>query len=49
MDFVGHVSKRMLKHYSHIRIEAKRRAVAALISDNTKRQSTERRRHERAF
>ena len=36
MDIAGHVSKRMLKHYSHIRMEAKRRAVAALISDNTK-------------
>jgi len=36
MDIAGHVSKRMLKHYSHIRMEAKRRAAAALISDNTK-------------
>jgi integrase len=35
MDIAGHVSKRMLKHYSHIRMEAKRRAVAALLSDNT--------------
>jgi len=33
MDIAGHVSKRMLKHYSHIRMEAKRRAVASLISD----------------
>ena len=31
MDMAGHVSRRMLKHYSHIRMEAKRRAVAALI------------------
>jgi integrase len=31
MDIAGHVSKRMLKHYSHIRMEAKRRAVAALL------------------
>ncbi|HEX4229401.1 MAG TPA: site-specific integrase [Bryobacteraceae bacterium] len=31
MDIAGHVSKRMLKHYSHIRMEAKRRAVAALV------------------
>ena len=30
MDIAGHVSKRMVKHYSHIRMEAKRRAVAAL-------------------
>jgi integrase len=38
MDIAGHVSKRMLKHYSHIRMEAKRRAVAALVPhepDNT--------------
>lgn len=31
MDIAGHVSKRMLKHYSHIRMEAKRRAVEALV------------------
>jgi len=29
-DMAGHVSKQMLKHYSHIRMEAKRRAVTAL-------------------
>lgn len=29
-DLAGHVSKQMLKHYSHIRMEAKRRAVGAL-------------------
>src|SRR5437879_5586964 len=29
-DIAGHVSKQMLKHYSHIRMEAKRRAVNAL-------------------
>jgi integrase len=29
-DLAGHVSKQMLKHYSHIRMEAKRRAVEAL-------------------
>lgn len=34
MDIAGHVSKRMLKHYSHIRMEAKRRAVAALVPQN---------------
>jgi hypothetical protein len=28
----GHVSKQMLKHYSHIGMEAKRRAVQALVS-----------------
>jgi integrase len=30
-DIAGHVSKQMLKHYSHIRMEAKRRAVNALL------------------
>jgi integrase len=30
-DIAGHVSKQMLKHYSHIRMEAKRRAVEALV------------------
>ena len=30
MDMAGHVSKGMLKHYSHIRMQAKRVAVAAL-------------------
>jgi integrase len=31
-DMAGHVSKDMLKHYSHIRTQAKRRAVDALLS-----------------
>ena len=31
-DMAGHVSKQMLKHYSHIRMEAKRRAVQALVA-----------------
>ena len=31
-DMAGHVSKDMLKHYSHIRTQAKRRAVEALQS-----------------
>ena len=31
-DMAGHVSKQMLKHYSHIRMEAKRRAVDALLA-----------------
>ena len=30
-DMAGHISKQMLKHYSHIRMEAKRRAVGALV------------------
>jgi integrase len=32
-DMAGHVSKDMLKHYSHIRMQAKRRAVEALMSE----------------
>jgi integrase len=31
-DMAGHVSKEMLKHYSHIRMQAKRKAVEALAS-----------------
>jgi Phage integrase family len=31
MDIAGHVSKQMLKHYSHIRMEAKRRALEAIL------------------
>jgi integrase len=30
-DIAGHVSKRMLKHYSHIRMEAKRKALEAIV------------------
>ncbi len=30
-DIAGHVSPRMLKHYSHIRMDAKRKAVGALV------------------
>ena len=31
MDIAGHVSKQMLKHYSHIRMEAKREALEAIL------------------
>ena len=31
-DIAGHVSKQMLKHYSHIRMAAKRKALEAIIS-----------------
>jgi integrase len=31
-DLAGHVSRQMLKHYSHIGMEAKRRAVQALVT-----------------
>ena len=30
MAIAGHVSREMLEHYSHVRLEAKRRAVEAL-------------------
>jgi integrase len=31
MDIAGHVSKQMLKHYSHIRMQAKRSALEAIV------------------
>ncbi len=31
MDIAGHVSKPMLKHYSHIRMEAKRAALELIL------------------
>jgi integrase len=30
-DIAGHVSKQMLKHYSHVRMEAKRKALQGLV------------------
>lgn len=35
MAIAGHVSRKMLEHYSHIRMDAKRRAVAALVSSKS--------------
>ena len=32
MSIAGHVSQQMLAHYSHVRIEAKRKALAALAA-----------------
>ncbi len=32
MDIAGHVSKNMLKHYSHIRMQAKREALESLVT-----------------
>jgi len=32
MDIAGHVSKQMLKHYSHIRMEEKRRALESIVT-----------------
>jgi hypothetical protein len=34
MDIAGHVSKNMLKHYSHIRMQAKRDALESLVSSD---------------
>lgn len=31
MDIAGHVSKRMLRHYSHIRMKAKRTALESIV------------------
>ena len=35
MDIAGHVSKQMLKHYSHIRMEAKRKALESIVKKPT--------------
>jgi hypothetical protein len=35
MDIAGHVSRQMLKHYSHIRMEAKREALDAVWRHQT--------------
>ena len=35
MDIAGHVSKQMLKHYSHIRMEAKRKALESVVTKRT--------------
>jgi hypothetical protein len=39
MAISGHVSAQMLKHYSHIRLEAKRQALDALAVDHSQRAS----------
>ena len=36
-DIAGHVSKQMLKHYSHIRMGAKRRALEAIVTDKSEK------------
>src|SRR5438105_99791 len=35
MAIAGHVSQKMLAHYSHVRLDAKRKALEALVSDAT--------------
>jgi integrase len=39
-DIAGHVSKRMLKHYSHIRMEAKRHALEAIVPKPVQKDDT---------
>jgi integrase len=41
MDIAGHVSKQMLKHYSHIRMEAKRNALESIVRKRTQTSATE--------
>jgi site-specific recombinase XerD len=35
MAIAGHVSRRMLEHYAHVRTEAKRMAVEAIVRRET--------------
>jgi hypothetical protein len=37
MDIAGHVSKQTLKHYSHIRMEAKRTALESIVQEEPPR------------
>jgi integrase len=39
MDIAGHVSKQMLKHYSHIRMKAKREALESVVKAASPRSS----------
>ena len=41
MDIAGHVSKQMLKHYSHIRMEAKRKALESVVTRRTESETEE--------
>jgi len=41
MDIAGHVSKHMVRHYSHIRIEAKRVALESIVPKQTATPSRE--------
>jgi integrase len=40
-DIAGHVSKQMLKHYSHIRMEAKRKALESIVTKPAPKESGE--------
>ncbi len=41
-ELAGHVSKQMLKHYSHIRMEARRRAVASIVKNPERKDTSSR-------
>ena len=45
MAISGHVSKQMLEHYSHIRMQAKRDAVKAIDSFKPQEQDSTEERH----
>jgi integrase len=40
MQIAGHVSRQMLRHYSHIRMNAKREALDAVLAQRSKRPKT---------
>jgi hypothetical protein len=40
MQIAGHVSRQMLRHYSHIRMNAKRDALDAALAQRSKRPKT---------
>ena len=42
-DIAGHVSPQMLKHYSHIRMKAKREALEAICEETRRRAETPKR------
>jgi hypothetical protein len=48
MDIAGHVSRQMLKHYSHIRMEAKRNALETVVQKRAVSATEENGSHEHA-
>ena len=48
MDIAGQVSKQMLKHYSHIRMEAKRKALESVVTKRTETKTEGRHAEERS-
>lgn len=41
MSIAGHISKRMVEHYSHTRMDAKRKALEALSAANPAAQAAQ--------